>query len=62
MTYLNRGGREPFFWTFSDNLPAGAIVEVCVGGVWHALEMDGRVGSLRLAAPDAPSECRDRRR
>lgn len=55
MTYLATDGREPFFWVFDQDLPPGAVVEVSIGGTWHALEMDGRVGTLRLAGPDAES-------
>ncbi|GIT80162.1 hypothetical protein LLS1_18310 [Leifsonia sp. LS1] len=55
MTYLSPDGREPFFWVFDEDLPDGAVVEVSIGGAWHTLEMDGRVGSLCLAGPDATS-------
>lgn len=52
MTYLPRGGREFFHWTFT-GLPDGAVVEVSIGGQWHQLEMDGSEGRLLLAGPDA---------
>ena len=53
MTYLTRDGREYFHWTFTGLPDDHGAVEVQIGGQWCALTMDGSVGRLLVAGPDA---------
>ncbi|MFF2054100.1 hypothetical protein ACFVU2_21015 [Leifsonia sp. NPDC058194] len=55
MTYLPRDGREYFHWTFTGLPDDHGAVEAFIDGQWRALTMDGAVGRLLVAGPDADS-------
>lgn len=53
MTNLPRDGREYFTWEFTGLPEDHGAVEASIGDEWHALDVDGQIGKLLVAGPDA---------
>jgi hypothetical protein len=53
MTNLPRDGREYFTWEFTGLPEDASAVEVSIGDEWHALDVEGQIGKLLVAGPEA---------